>query len=212
MRPFRLEFDQFGPHGDELLLEILLRAQAMISAEGIGGEITDEQGRKNVETENGQKGAATAMGDHGPQDCVKRVKGGLNSNFAVLFESGSAASPRRMLARCSVLLPASNAEVDNGPRHFYRRRRSCMSTPLGLAGGGTVLRCSLVCGSQPWRRRCPLGMHLSVYRGMPASGPRGQSGVLQSQSVLRALCGAGPETSRLMARAFRVRCFVRQIR
>src|SRR5262245_44035415 len=102
MRPFRLEFGQFSPHGGELLLEILLRAQAMISGEGIGGEITDEQGRENVETENGQKGAAASMGDHDPQDCVKPVKGGLNSpNFVVLFESGPAASPRRMLTGCS---------------------------------------------------------------------------------------------------------------
>jgi hypothetical protein len=86
MRPFRLEFGQFGPHGGELLLEILLRAQAVISGEGICGEVTDEQGRENVETENGQKGAASAMGDHGPQDCVKPVKGGLNSpNFCSAF-------------------------------------------------------------------------------------------------------------------------------
>src|SRR5215510_3961379 len=129
MRPFYLEFGQFRPHGGELLLEILLRAQAMISGEGIGGEITDEQSRENVETENGQKGAASAMGDHGPQDCVKPVKGGLNSpSFVVLFESG----PVRAI--------------------FTAVARSCTSTPWGLAGGATVLQCSLVCSGQSWRR------------------------------------------------------------
>ena len=51
-----------------LLVEIGLRAQAMIAGEGIDGEIADEQRGKGIKPEHGQDGAATPVGDHGPQD------------------------------------------------------------------------------------------------------------------------------------------------
>ena len=50
----------------ELLLQVLLGAQSMISRERVGREITDKQRRKGVEAEDGQERAAAAMRNHAP--------------------------------------------------------------------------------------------------------------------------------------------------
>jgi hypothetical protein len=52
-------------HGRHLLVEIGLRAQAVIPGEGVDAEIADEQRGEGVKPERGQNRAAAAVGDHG---------------------------------------------------------------------------------------------------------------------------------------------------
>src|SRR3954453_23634135 len=61
----------FGPQRSELLaelrdllLKVLLRAKTMVTAEGIDGEICDQQRRDRVAREHIENGAKPAPGDH----------------------------------------------------------------------------------------------------------------------------------------------------
>ncbi len=65
-----LSLRQFLLHRRQLLIEVLLRAQAVIAGKGIDGEIADEQRGEDIKTERGQDGAATPVGDHGRHDAA----------------------------------------------------------------------------------------------------------------------------------------------
>ena len=78
MRSFGPEPGKLAFHGGKLLLEVLLSPQPMVAGEGIGGEIADEQRGKNIETEDGQNGAAAAMRDPDAPRSPKPVKAPLN--------------------------------------------------------------------------------------------------------------------------------------
>jgi hypothetical protein len=50
----------------------------VIAGKGVRGEIAYEQGGKNIKTEDGQNGAAAAMGYHDAPRSPKPVKAALN--------------------------------------------------------------------------------------------------------------------------------------
>jgi hypothetical protein len=50
----------------------------MVAGEGVCGEIADEKGGENIETEDGQNGTAATMRDHDAPRSPKAVKAALN--------------------------------------------------------------------------------------------------------------------------------------
>ena len=92
-------------------------------------------------------------------------------------------------------------EVEDDPDHS-RGGRSCCSDDLPAAGGGGLLRSSLVRGARDGQR-CVLGLPISVVRSMSAECAGGQSWMVQSKPVLcfewPNIAPKLPKTSRALA-------------
>ena len=63
-----LETAKFVGQRSELLVEVLLRAQAMVAGVGVDAEIADHQRAADIEAERGQNSAKLSPGDHARQN------------------------------------------------------------------------------------------------------------------------------------------------
>ena len=77
MRALGLEPGEFVVHGGELLVEVGLRAQAMVAGKGVDGEVADEQRGEEVKRERGEDGVTAPVTDHGAPRCRRAVKAAL---------------------------------------------------------------------------------------------------------------------------------------
>ena len=68
---------QLGGQGDDLLVELLLRVQAVFAGIGVDAKIADHGGRNRIEREPGKNGFESAARDHNPEHATAPVNGML---------------------------------------------------------------------------------------------------------------------------------------